>query len=168
MAYYEVYDKIEAKETCRHIYDTRPPYRIQLEKIRPKAELDANKYFNGPVVRTFMKYTGYTHFYAKAWLAIHHACIKEEELEDLTDIEDLFETYNVFLYQRGAIMWLNERYYANMHKDYSGTVYITQKTSKMNIKRRNEFVDDCIQWLEDQDITLAKNPDYNDELKFSV
>lgn len=166
MAYYEVYNKTEAKDTCRHIYDTMPPYRIQLERIRPKAELDANKYFNGPVVRTFMKYTGYNHFTAKAWLAIHHACVKEEALEYLEDVNELFEMYNVFLYQRGALIYLNERYYAKMHEDYSGTVYITQKTSKMDIKRRNEFVDDCIDWLNDQGITLAKNPNYKDELEF--
>jgi hypothetical protein len=166
LAYYEVYNKQEAKEVCQHIYDTPPPYRIQQERILPKAELDANKFFNGPVVRAFMKHTGYDHATAKGWLAIYHACVKEEELENIEDIEELFEMYNVYLYQKGALFLLNERHYADMYKDYSGTVYVTQKTSKMNIKRRNEFVDDCIDWLKDQDIKLAKNPNYKDELEF--
>lgn len=146
MGYFEVRNNIDAENVCKKIKDTKFPFRIYTEKIQDTRMLISNTYFHGVLVKTFKKFTGYTLFESKAILTIMFATKFELNANDDNDFDTLSDKYNLY--------------------EFNDVIYVVEKTSRMGSDRFNEFVDEIVSWFKDQNIKLAKNPHYKDELKF--
>jgi hypothetical protein len=146
--YWEIRNDKERDEMIAMLKDRKMPYKVQAEQMYNKRSVASNKMFHGVLIRTFMKYTGYTFFESKAWLTIMFATVMEFNVDDNPKIGLLLDKFNIY--------------------QVNNTIYVVEKTSLMTTMRFNEFTDHILIWFTDQDIKLTNNDDYKHEAEMEL